>query len=257
MLPACRPIVPSDSPAASDRSKANGILNGVLHGTSKAANLPLRKEADTSAWKSIGGVQRDPKSRARSREYLKQSVDMFPFNLLVMIISRCLQEITYLTSPGALNPLPPRPPVSILGPSSPTRENGSSQDYPPQLDVAASLDRPRKALPDQIISAMYSKADETLEPVENGIKEESKDPSSSTPAIKEELESHPMRLDVTARPPSSPAIHTMGLPAELPQDGQNPENQILTAIYRPESKAAWREELRAANEKAEKVRMVS
>jgi striatin 1/3/4 len=31
------------------------------------------------------------------------------------------------------------------------------------------------------------------------------------------------------------------------------EKQILTAIYRPDSKAAWREELRAANEQAEKV----
>jgi striatin 1/3/4 len=30
--------------------------------------------------------------------------------------------------------------------------------------------------------------------------------------------------------------------------------QLLTAIYRPESKAAWREELRAANAQAEKAR---
>ena len=173
-----------------------------------------------------------------------------------MTISRCLQEITYLTSPGALNPLPPRPMVSVLGPASPIRENGSTHDFPPQPDVAASLDRPRKALPDQIVSPMYPKAEESPEPVENGIKEEPKDPSSSTIAVKEELESHPMRLDTTARPPSSPAIRTMGLPVELPQDGQIQENQILTAIYRPESKAAWREELRAANEKAEKVRIV-
>lgn len=42
---------------------------------------------------------RDPKSRARSREYLKQ----------------CLQEITYLTSPQAVNPLPNRPILSMAG----------------------------------------------------------------------------------------------------------------------------------------------
>ncbi|KIK95854.1 hypothetical protein PAXRUDRAFT_826583 [Paxillus rubicundulus Ve08.2h10] len=39
---------------------------------------------------------RDPKSRARSRDYLKQ----------------CLQEISYLTSPQAMNPLPNRPLIS-------------------------------------------------------------------------------------------------------------------------------------------------
>ncbi|GAB1523004.1 1,2-dihydroxy-3-keto-5-methylthiopentene dioxygenase [Rhizoctonia solani] len=44
---------------------------------------------------------RDPKSRARSKEYLKQ----------------CLQEVNYLTSPQAVNPLPNRPLVT-LGPNS-------------------------------------------------------------------------------------------------------------------------------------------
>lgn len=44
---------------------------------------------------------RDPKSRARSKEYLKQ----------------CLQEVNYLTSPQAVNPLPNRPLVN-LGPTS-------------------------------------------------------------------------------------------------------------------------------------------
>ncbi|KAG8737667.1 hypothetical protein FRC10_007948 [Ceratobasidium sp. 414] len=44
---------------------------------------------------------RDPKSRARSKDYLKQ----------------CLQEVNYLTSPQAVNPLPNRPLVS-LGPTS-------------------------------------------------------------------------------------------------------------------------------------------
>lgn len=37
-------------------------------------------------------------------------------------------------------------------------------------------------------------------------------------------------------------------------DEEDHSKQILTAIYRPDSKAAWREELRAANEMAEKVR---
>ena len=56
--------------SASDRPKANGS------GSNKPAQtVSGRAMPDTSAWKSIGGVPpRDPKSRARSREYLKQSV---------------------------------------------------------------------------------------------------------------------------------------------------------------------------------------
>ena len=50
---------------ANDRSKINGAA-------SKPAVISARAGPDTSAWKTIGGVPRDPKSRARSREYLKQ-----------------------------------------------------------------------------------------------------------------------------------------------------------------------------------------
>ncbi|CAE7143326.1 unnamed protein product [Rhizoctonia solani] len=54
---------------------------------------------------------RDPKSRARSKEYLKQ----------------CLQEVNYLTSPQAVNPLPNRPLVS-LGPSATLVGTNSQQE---------------------------------------------------------------------------------------------------------------------------------
>jgi striatin 1/3/4 len=80
----------------------------------------LSKEEAGPEHKSGSG--RDPKSRARSREYLKQ----------------CLQEITYLTSPQAVNPLPNRPLLNVAGSSSapnlvsipnlPT----FSVDFPPQ-----------------------------------------------------------------------------------------------------------------------------
>lgn len=71
-------------------------------------------------------------------------------------------------------------------------------------------------------------------------------------------------MSPSAQPPSSPATHTVGLPGDddPPSDSSNggegsEETQLLTAIYRPESKAAWKEELRAANEKAEKARLRS
>lgn len=71
-----------------------------------------------------------------------------------------------------------------------------------------------------------------------------------------------------SRPPSSPSPRTVNLPEisttkseDEPQslgagkDSDEPGKQLLTAIYRPDSKTAWREELKAANEEAEKVRL--
>jgi hypothetical protein len=53
---------------------------------------------------------RDPRARARSRDYLKQ----------------CLLEVSYLTSPQAMNPLPNRPIVTTVQfPYSPTYPRSS------------------------------------------------------------------------------------------------------------------------------------
>lgn len=76
----------------------NGMLphqNGVA-GKSVSPAPPQLTASNTQAGQVGLGrppLGRDPKSRARSRDYLKQ----------------CLQEITYLTSPQAVNPLPNRP----------------------------------------------------------------------------------------------------------------------------------------------------
>jgi striatin 1/3/4 len=55
--------------SAGDRPKTNGS-----GGATKSSAISARAGPDTSPWKNIGGAPRDPKSRARSREYLKQSV---------------------------------------------------------------------------------------------------------------------------------------------------------------------------------------
>ncbi|KIY43704.1 WD40 repeat-like protein [Fistulina hepatica ATCC 64428] len=92
------------------------------------------------AWASINGnaanaslagvgkppLGRDPRSRARSREYLKQ----------------CLQEITYLTSPQAMNPLPNRP---LLNNQSLPMTMPNVQSFDPAV---AYNGRPRKVMPD-------------------------------------------------------------------------------------------------------------
>lgn len=83
----------------------------------------------------------------------------------------------------------------------------------------------------------------------NGVKEASPTKSERSPP-----RSQAMSIDTTARPPSSPAVRTVGLPDDSGSENET-EQPILTAIYRPDSKAAWREELRAANAKAEKARI--
>lgn len=173
----------------------------------KAAGLG-RAAPDTSAWKNLTGPPRDPKARARSREYLKQ----------------CLQEITYLTSPGALNPLPPRAPVSV---------DEASNEQP-------TAERPRKTLAEQPIPQQPKEtAPASTFNLPNGdaAPSDSSAPSSSS----------------DAPPPSSPAPRTVSLPEGDAAEPKEQPRQVLTAIYRPESKAAWREELRAANEAASQV----
>lgn len=75
--------------------------------------------------------------------------------------------------------------------------------------------------------------------------------AQTTPASTDSPATSAMAVETTARPPSSPAVHTKALPND--SAGGSDPTQLLTAIYRPESKAAWREELRAANESAAKV----
>lgn len=119
------------SRAGSSLGLNGATLNGIGGGTWGTAG--------TTSGATLG-VGRDPRGKARSRDYLKQCVcfrssrhrfhsetsfaDFHPaFDL---IWSRCLQEITYLTSTTTLNPL-------------------SATSY-----GAPSVARPRKTLPDQV-----------------------------------------------------------------------------------------------------------
>ncbi|EJD53232.1 WD40 repeat-like protein [Auricularia subglabra TFB-10046 SS5] len=122
---------------------------------------------------------RDPKSRARSREYLKQ----------------CLQEVTYLTSPQAMNPLPNRP--LLTNPSI-----GVSLPNLPNFDQHAFNGRPRKSVPD-------------IPP--NGPQPPSQGPS---------LDRGGAPLQSTQiLPPHEDQTH---------KEDEGDESQKLTAIYRPD-----------------------
>ncbi|TYJ52098.1 hypothetical protein B9479_007306 [Cryptococcus floricola] len=221
-----------------DLPKLNGIHPAAIGKSSTIASRshPL----ETGQWKGIGAAAaKDPKARARSREYLKQ----------------CLQEITYLTSPGALNPLPPHPPVDpslIPGPDTSDPSN-------PQPDP---FDRPRKEII-EVPSAPFPKPRQ-----EHKESEELPNGEASTQGAQPEEKQisapiPPRMQEKDNKPPSSPAPKKIGLPDVASETEQSKENQesgfgeqkqLLTAIYRPESKTAWREELRAANEEAEKAK---
>jgi hypothetical protein len=98
LLVNCNDVVshPLDSPLPSEK-----LPNGV--GARVSSGGPPAVASAPPAGVAVGKAPttRDPKSRARSREYLKQ----------------CLQEISYLTSPQAMNPLPNRPLISNPNPS--------------------------------------------------------------------------------------------------------------------------------------------
>jgi hypothetical protein len=86
------------------------------------------------------------------------------------------------------------------------------------------------------------------EPLPNGTKE-----SSPPPDVP--LKTHLTGIAENTKPPSSPLVHTSALPEDGEEEMGYPEQskQLLTAIYRPESKSAWRQELQTANERAEQV----
>lgn len=104
------PGQPSQLSAAHGRTESvpGGAANGFASGT--WASTGAGAAGSIAASSAAAGGLRDPRGKARSREYLKQ----------------CLQEITYLTSSATLNPL-------------------ATHSY-----AAPGVPRPRKVLPEQI-----------------------------------------------------------------------------------------------------------
>ncbi|EJT98524.1 Striatin-domain-containing protein, partial [Dacryopinax primogenitus] len=127
------PIDPGAKSASSEPSPPKNLSDSKIFSTAQfskpsLANLNLG---------NLGGPPpgKDPKSRARSREYLKA----------------CLQEVNYLTSSAALNPLPNRalvpaaipPPLSQAPPVDPAlgrpRRSLIGQNVPPAIPQASVM----------------------------------------------------------------------------------------------------------------------
>ncbi|KAF5365579.1 hypothetical protein D9758_003126 [Tetrapyrgos nigripes] len=177
---------------------------------------------------------RDPKSRARSRDYLKQ----------------CLQEIQYLTSPQAMNPLPNRP---LLNSSA----IPLSLPNVPSFEMAYN-GRPRKVLPESgsllnginIMSGPSSApaAGAPLErpnPLGSGMLQPPQ-PSPQQPSQQSQPQSQPQNGIY-------PEAETTTSQGDKDREGDEP--QQVTAIFRPDDAGEWKEKLRLSHEASEQARL--
>ncbi|KAK7023877.1 Striatin-related protein [Favolaschia claudopus] len=251
------------SPRSEDSPLPDGRVNGVAsvgpsgRPNSWAGTTWLNGPASAAA-AALGKPPpgRDPKSRARSRDYLKQ----------------CLQEISYLTSPQAMNPLPNRPLLN----------NGNiplTLPNAPQFDQMAYNGRPRKMLPES------NKDFPMLNGNMNLMSGPSSAPAGSTAGqVPSNLErgnplgpgmlqlqqhlQHPQQPPQQSsspnpaammQPPPPPPPQNI-VPSQSPQTSSNvsaerdEEPRQLTAIFRPDDAGEWKEKLRQSHE-AEQARL--
>ncbi|KAI0085434.1 WD40-repeat-containing domain protein [Irpex rosettiformis] len=177
---------------------------------------------------------RDPKSRARSRDYLKQ----------------CLQEVSYLTSPQAMNPLPNRP---LLNNSSLAVSLPNVPSFEPVYNG-----RPRKVLPevgkDFLVNGMTLLPPAPPPPPGSGANQSN--PIDRTGILGSLVPQQQQQQQQTS---TGPPVQVQLQPATEQQQGtqmqddkelpQGPDqDDVPTAIFRPDSAGEWREKLRQSHD---------
>jgi striatin 1/3/4 len=165
--------------------------------------------------------------------------------LNLFILHRCLQEISYLTSPQAMNPLPSRPLLN-------------STSIPLALPNVPSFDqiayhRPRKVLPETgkefpLLNGHALVSGSSSAPLASGQHPplERNNPLSSGSAQHQQTGS--TSQPIPSHPQSSPTI-----PQDKEREAES-EGRQLTAIFRPDDAGEWREKLRLSHEASEQVR---
>ena len=185
---------------------------------------------------------------------------------------RCLQEISYLTSPAAMNPLPNRLPLTLTVPPSNgvppnTSSTGDAQPTSSALAAGTILDvpeRPRKVLPEGpfpppsqpgVIGLGVKGVEESASATTTTTTEPQEAASGLSDLVQEVVaqegtEKEPTTTTAEPEKPSDASESSeSGKEAEIEQD----QAKVLTAIYKPESKEAWKQALKEANEQAEKT----
>lgn len=154
-------------------------------------------------WSTMGGAGaqsgRDPRGKARSRDYLKQSVAiqtaLYQSLIVYLPRCRCLQEITYLTSSTTLNPL-------------------SATSH-----AAPNIARPRKVLPENIPTSGPGVYNVTIPPPNrsNSLESNSIPASTSLPPSSSTSQTLPSTLTNTPSfelPPQSQQPHVTQYPSD-------------------------------------------
>lgn len=245
-----------------------GLPNGTHQPNSRPQSwnvtVPMSHQISLA---NIGKVPpgRDPRSRQRSKEYLKQSVINHTFYHLVsnklfsFFTFRCLQEMTYLTSTHALNPLPNRPLLSSS--SLPV-----SIPNVPQFDQAAFNGRPRKIVPDNSTIAMGIPSTSVAKPLEQiqhvngiafptlsnppGLTQQQNDRGGSTVPSHLPLQSHttsPASQTSTTSFPTQTQSNERVITGDIHTDATRSNvTEPVTVIFRPDD--TWRDQLRRARE---------
>jgi striatin 1/3/4 len=262
----------TDSPLPSERAPNGTSTTRPPSWTGTNANWGAGSQSAGSVGKPPPG--RDPKSRARSKEYLKQCVLSLPTWCISYILTsylRCLQEISYLTSPQAMNPLPNRPLLSSF----------VNPPAPPQPLENIYNGRPRKILPDSgpgvtIVSGPGNKDFPMLGSGVNILTGPTSGPASTGPLERsnplatvgasmfqqQQQQQQQVQNQERPQPPQSQQPPAQQAPPqtapqpppekELPPTADT-DTSRLTAIFRPDDQGAWREKLQTSYEQHMKM----
>ncbi|KAJ7871503.1 WD40-repeat-containing domain protein [Mycena olivaceomarginata] len=189
---------------------------------------------------------RDPKSRARSRDYLKQ----------------CLQEISYLTSPQAMNPLPNRPllnngNISLTLPNAPPFEQMAFNGRPRKLLPESGKDFPMLNGNINLMSGPSSAPAASAGQIHNL---ERNNPLGSAMLQLQHMQQQQPQQSSSPNPALMQQQQNV-VPSQSPQSSSNAaggerdeEPRQLTAIFRPDDAGEWKEKLRLSHE-AEQARL--
>ncbi|KAF7974063.1 hypothetical protein HWV62_13471 [Athelia sp. TMB] len=228
-----------DSPLPPEARIPNGVVASSSNGRPASwggTNWPNGPTGGGQAALGKPPPGRDPKSRARSRDYLKQ----------------CLQEISYLTSPQAMNPLPNRPifngALPLQMPTVPSVGGGAAE---------VAYGRPRKVMQEAgkdfplLNGALISGPSSA--PASSGSQPQPLERSNPLvgPAINQAQQSQmPPQQQQSPQPPPQQVQQVQEqsqlLNSEVDKDGE--EQKSRTMFFRPDNNSDWRERARLANE---------
>ncbi|KAH9829146.1 WD40 repeat-like protein [Rhodofomes roseus] len=226
-----------DSPLPPDRMSTGSVNGAVTNASSRGQTWMGMPNGAAGTIGHMGKPPpgRDPKSRARSRDYLKQ----------------CLQEISYLTSPQAVNPLPNRPLLNNT--TLPLQLPNAPYDQMPYNG------RPRKLMPEvgkdySVMNGMNMATGPSSAPaIPQGNPLERNNMGSGLLGAAQNLQANSAQQQQSQLgQPSQPSQLSNEASDNRDKDGDD-EQALGTAIFRPD--ADFREKLRLSQEAAERARL--